>query len=310
MIFAPGGIGEITPRSDLAEEILIALEADDDGPLHDGDILVVTSKIISKLEGCFAPAEDKAELLLRETVRTVARRGRFAIVETRHGLVQAAAGIDGSNVSPALVLTLPVDPDASAARLHAELTRRTGRRLGVIISDTSGRAWRIGQTDHAIGLFGVRAVLRYRGMSDGYGNPLQVTAMAVADELAGAADLVKSKLGGRPVAVVRGLSDLVIDDAADPDPACDDATASVDETPTGARELLRPVHEDLFRLGTRESVIEAVAVAVGRADRAEHLLTLSAEEITDELAGGLEPAVADLVRTLIAHASRSSPDPL
>lgn len=322
MIFAPDGIGEITSQSDLAGEILAALAADDHGPLVDGDILVVTSKIISKLEGCVAPAEDKPAVLQRETVRTVARRGRFAIVETRHGLVQAAAGIDSSNVSPELILTLPIDPDASAVRLHRELADRTGRQLGVIISDTSGRAWRIGQTDHAIGLSGVRGVLRYRGATDAYGNPLQVTAMAVADELAGAADLVKSKLGARPIAVIRGLSDLVTDpdhrapaavDPAAPGLATLDLTTldppALDppDPPAGARELMRPVHEDLFRLGTRESVIEAVAVALGLADRTEDLFTLPAEEITAALTDSLDPTSAGLVRAMIEHACRTSP---
>ena len=296
MIFAPSGIGEVTTRTNLIAEILEVVDADDHGPLADGDILVITSKIISKLEGRTAPAEDKPRTLAEETVRTVARRGRFAIVETRHGLVQAAAGIDSSNIAPELILTLPVDPDASARRLHAELTRRTGVRLGVIISDTSGRAWRMGQTDHAIGLHGLRAMLRYQGMTDGYGNPLQVTAMAVADELAGAADLVKAKLGGRPVAVVRGLGPLVTDTTEDSGQAV-----------YGAAELLRPVEEDLFRLGTRESVIEAIATVTGRRDEVEQLFALPVDELVDTLADGLDPSAARLVRAMVEHACRTSP---
>lgn len=297
LIFAPSGIGEVSEQTDLTAEILAAVAADQHGPLVDGDILVVTSKIISKLEGRFADAVDKPAVLADETVRTVARRGRFAIVETRHGLVQAAAGIDASNVAIGTILTLPLDPDASARRLLDDLARRTGRRLGVIISDTSGRAWRTGQTDHAIGVAGVRPVLGYRGQFDPYGNPLQVTEMAVADELTGAADLAKQKLGGRPVAVIRGAAELL--------------EGTADQTngagPGRAADLQRPVAEDLFRLGTRESVIEAVAVAVGVGDRAEHLFALATAEVVGELTAGLDPSRAGLVTAMIERACDTAP---
>ncbi len=237
IIDAPDGIGEITPTSDLAAVIEQAVSAGATGPLVDGDILVVTSKIISKAEGRAVPVDRRTEALAEQTRRTVSRRGqRFAIVETPTGLVQAAAGIDNSNVDQGWILLLPVDPDASAARLRADLERRTGARLGVIISDTSGRAWRTGQTDHAIGLSGVAPLLSYAGQTDTYGNDLKVTSMAVADELAAAADLAKAKLRGRPVAVIRGLAELLADDGT-------------------VRPLLRTVGEDLFRLGVRERVI-------------------------------------------------------
>lgn len=288
-IFAPDGIGEITVDSDVAAEIIAAVDAHELGPLVDGDIMVVTSKIISKHEGRSVPAEEKPGLLVAETVRTVARRGaRFVIVETRQGLVQAAAGIDSSNVAPGTILALPVDPDASAGRLLGRLQALTGARLGVIISDTSGRAWRTGQTDHAIGLAGVRPLLSYEGQTDTYGNDLLVTSMAVADELAGAADLAKSKLRRRPVAVIRGTGQLLA---------------------AGGRsaELLRPVSEDLFRLGTREAVIEAVAVAVGRVGDVEDLFKIGGDELVAELTGDLPAHQAELFAVMLRHADGSAP---
>ena len=191
MIFAPGGIGEVAAGTDLATEILAAVDADPLGPLCDDDIVVVTSKIISKAEGRVELASRRDEMIISATKRTVARRGETRIVRTRDGLTIAAAGIDRSNLSPEFILLLPRDPDGSAAALHERLTAATGLRLGVIISDTAGRPWRIGQTDHAIGVSGVRALADYAGVRDGYGNELQVTVMAVADELAAAADLVK-----------------------------------------------------------------------------------------------------------------------
>lgn len=283
-IFAPDGIGEVTPDTDLAAVVADAVAADDAGPLRDGDIVVITSKVVSKHEGCVAPAEDKPAVLVAETARTVARRGRFAIVETRHGLVQAAAGIDNSNVEAGTILTLPRDPDASADVLRHRLGELTGARVGVIVSDTAGRVWRLGQTDHAIGISGVRPALSYSGQVDAYGNELHVTSMAVADELTGAADLVKAKLRDRPVAVIRGLPELLTDE------------------PARTRDLLRPVAEDLFRLGTREAVIEAVAVALGRGEQAEELFTLDRDELICRLTRGLDPARGQLVVAMLLHA--------
>jgi coenzyme F420-0:L-glutamate ligase / coenzyme F420-1:gamma-L-glutamate ligase len=245
-IFAPGDIGEVVTGTDLATAILAATEADPNGPLDDGDIVVVTSKIISKAEGRIEAASRRAELITSETQRTVARRGETRIVRTHSGLTLAAAGIDRSNLSAESILLLPRDPDASARALHQRLSAASGLRLGVIISDTAGRAWRIGQTDHAIGVSGVRVVEDYAGTRDGYGNELQVTAMAVADELAAAAELLKGKLRGRPVAVVRGLGHLVT------------------EAETSARELLRDSSKDLFGFGSHEAVLAAVLVAAGQ----------------------------------------------
>jgi 8-oxo-dGTP pyrophosphatase MutT (NUDIX family) len=177
-------------------------------------------------------------------VRVVARRGELKIVETRHGLVLAAAGVDASNVARNELALLPVDPDASADLLRESLRERLGVDVGVVITDTMGRAWRNGLTDAAIGVAGLTAVTDPRGHTDVYGNTLEVTRVAVADEVAAAGDLVKGKLGGIPVAVVRGLA---------PD-------GKLADDGHGAQELLRGAAEDLFRLGTAE------AFELGRAD--------------------------------------------
>lgn len=282
-LHAPDGIGEITPGTDLAAVIADACTGGDLGGLRDGDILVVTSKVISKLEGRTFPAEEKVALRRRESTRTVARKFGTAIVATHHGLVQAAAGIDASNVASGVILALPVDPDASAARLLVQLRELTGARLGVIISDTAGRAWRLGQTDHAIGCAGVRPLLSYAGSVDAYGNELRVTLTAIADEVAAASDLVKTKLAGRPVAVVRGLAEHVVD-AGDP-----------------ARAIARPVDEDLFSHGAREAVLAALLATVGASDRYEELVEIDeAEEVVAAL--GLDGAERDWASRLLATA--------
>jgi coenzyme F420-0:L-glutamate ligase / coenzyme F420-1:gamma-L-glutamate ligase len=226
------GLPEITPGTDLAA--LIADAAERTGGLRDGDILVVTSKVVSKTEGRVVHAS-REQAIEAETVRVVARRGEARIVETRHGLVLAAAGVDASNTAPGTVVLLPEDPDESARRLLKALRARPGAQVGVIITDTLGRAWRVGQTDTAIGAAGIRPVLDYRGSADTFGNPLEVTLAAVADEVAAAADLVKGKARHIPVAVVRGLADLV--------------TA---EDGPGAAALIRPSREDMFRFGAAE----------------------------------------------------------
>jgi coenzyme F420-0:L-glutamate ligase len=237
------GIGEIRPGDDLAAAI-----ADQAGWLADGDILVVTSKIVSKAEGRLIQAaadtdagreELRQQAIDAETVRVVARRGTLKIVETRHGLVLAAAGVDASNVDRSEIALLPLDPDASARRLRQAVYERTGRTVGVVISDSMGRPWRHGISDVAIGVAGLSAVVDERGATDRHGNTLAMTEVAVADELAAAADLVKGKLAGIPVAVVRG--------------------ASYPDDGRGSTTLLRGSGEDLFRLGTAE------ALALGRA---------------------------------------------
>ncbi len=222
------GIPEVTAGADLA-----ALIAGAASGLAEGDILVVTSKIVSKAEGRVARA-DREQAIDAESVRVVARRGPTRIVETRHGLVLAAAGVDASNTQPGTVVLLPEDPDGSARRLRKALMDRLGVRLGVLVTDTLGRPWRAGQTDAAIGAAGVAPLRDYRGTPDTFGVALEVSVAAVADELAGAADLVKGKAAGIPVAVIRGLADLVTE-ADGP----------------GAQALVRPAAEDMFRLRFR-----------------------------------------------------------
>lgn len=229
------GLPEIRPGDDLAR--LVAAHAQ----LRDGDIVVVTSKIVSKAEGRLVAGADREAAIDSETVRLVARRGPTRIVETRHGLVLAAAGVDASNVAPGTVALLPQDPDASARKLRAGLRAHLGVSVGVIISDTLGRPWRVGQVDAAIGIAGVRPVADLRGQQDAYGNPLSATMIAIADEIAAAAELAQGKLAGVPVAIVRGL-----------------ATATTDDDGPGGRALVRPAEEDLFRLGTAEAMQSAV----------------------------------------------------
>ncbi|GAA2158341.1 coenzyme F420-0:L-glutamate ligase [Kitasatospora kazusensis] len=231
------GLPEIGAGADLAELIAKA------GEFEDGDILLVTSKIVSKAEGRLLHATDREAAIDAETVRVVARRGPVRIVENRNGLVMAAAGVDASNTAPGTVLLLPEDPDASARALRARLRQLTGRRLAVVVTDTFGRPWRNGLTDVAIGAAGLSVLEDHRGRTDSHGNELAMTVTATADELAAAADLVKGKATGTPVAVVRGLPQLV-----------------TVEDGEGARPLVRPAAEDMFRLGTSEAVREAVTL--------------------------------------------------
>jgi coenzyme F420-0:L-glutamate ligase/coenzyme F420-1:gamma-L-glutamate ligase len=226
------GLPEVTAGADLAA--LIAAAAPD---LRDGDILVVTSKIVSKAEGRVA-AVPREQAIEAETARVVARRGATTIAQTRHGLVLAAAGVDESNTAPGTVVLLPEDPDESARRLRKTVAARTGRTVGVVITDTMGRPWRAGQTDNAIGAAGVLPVRDYRGEADTFGNILEVTVAAVADEIAASADLVKGKSAGVPVAVVRGLDGLV-----------------TEQDGPGARALIRPAEEDMFRFGSADVLL-------------------------------------------------------
>jgi coenzyme F420-0:L-glutamate ligase len=264
------GIPELRPGDDLAGLVAAAAPW-----LRDGDVVVVTSKAVSKVEGRLVavppdPAGREAArqaAIEAETVRVVASRGRTRIVETRLGLVVASAGVDASNVRGDELALLPVDPDASAAALRSELRAERGVDVAVVVSDTFGRPWRTGLVDVAIGVAGMQAVVDLRGAVDGHGNRLEMTEVALADEVAAAADLGKGKLTGVPAAVVRGLSP--VDDGR------------------GSRPLLRPAADDLFRLGTAE------AVEAGR--RAA-------------LAGGADPGPlhADAARVLAGYAD---PDP-
>ena len=233
------GLPEVRPGDDLAALIAAATE------LADGDVVVVTSKVVSKAEGRLVTVsgdreQERRRLVDEETVRVVARRGTTTIAETRHGLVLAAAGVDASNVQSDEVALLPLDPDASARRLRADLLRLTGRSIAVVISDTLGRPWRNGQTDCAIGVAGLAPIRDARGTTDSHGHLLEVTEIAVADQVAAAAELVKGKSDGVPVAVVRGLS--------------------YDDDGRGAAALVRPADMDWFRLGTMEAQQQAVAL--------------------------------------------------
>lgn len=245
------GIPEISAGDDLPRIVATAAAA---AGVRNGDILVVTSKIVSKAEGRIVAATDREAAIDAETVRVVAVAehpggGRTRIVENRQGLVLAAAGVDASNTPEGTVLLLPVDPDVSARGIRDAVAARTGARVGVIISDTLGRPWRNGQTDAAIGASGVRVLVPLRGTTDAQGRDLAVTAPAVGDEIAAAGDLVKGKADGLPVALVRGLGHLL-------DPGA-----------PGARDLQRASADDLFRLGTaeawREGYAAGTAVAAG-----------------------------------------------
>ncbi len=243
-VLAPDGVGEVGVGDDLAGLLLDALGGLG-AELSDGDVVLVTSKVVSKAEGRVL-AGDREDAVAAESVRVLAQRGPTAIVRTRHGLTLAAAGVDASNVPAGRVVLLPEDPDASAGLLRAALQHRSGRRVGVVVTDTAGRPWRLGQTDLAVGAAGVRVLEGFAGRRDVHGNELAVTEPAVADELAGAAELAQGKLGGRPFAVVRGRADLVLD--------------SDDDGP-GARALVRPEASDMFGWGAREAVLAAL---VGR----------------------------------------------
>ncbi|WP_297773587.1 coenzyme F420-0:L-glutamate ligase [Mycobacterium sp.] len=270
-ILPVAGLPEFRPGDDLGAAIAAAAPW-----LRDGDVVVVTSKAVSKCEGRLVPAPRDPEerdrlrrkLVDDEAVRVLARKGRTLITENRIGLVQAAAGVDGSNVGRDELALLPVDPDGSAATLRAGLRERLGVEVAVVITDTMGRAWRNGQTDAAVGAAGLAVLHGYSGAIDQHGNELLVTEVAVADEIAAAADLVKGKLTAMPVAVVRGLA--VSDDGST------------------ARHLVRPGTEDLFWLGTAE------AVDLGR--RQAQLLRRSVRRFS------AEPVPADLVEAAVAEA--------
>jgi coenzyme F420-0:L-glutamate ligase/coenzyme F420-1:gamma-L-glutamate ligase len=240
----------------------------------------VTSKIVSKAEGRLVevpvdgPERDQARaaVLESETARVVARRGPTTIVQTHHGFVMAAAGIDASNVDPAHLVLLPADPDESARRLRDDLAKR-GLEVGVIVSDTMGRAWRNGLTDVALGAAGIEPIRDHRGETDPYGNALEITQMAVIDELAAAGELVKGKIDQTPVAVVRGYPRSGLGDTGN---------ASV---------LLRDAASDMFGLGTAEARAEGLRQAALLPDGPE--AALPGLPVTPEAVDRAATAVAD-----------------
>ncbi|HLG68579.1 MAG TPA: coenzyme F420-0:L-glutamate ligase [Acidimicrobiales bacterium] len=236
VVLPVAGIGEVAPGDDLVALVCGALwPASPEGPaLRDADVLVVTQKVVSKAEGRLVAVDDdrpeaKAQLVEREAVRVLRRRGELLVTETSHGFVCANAGVDLSNVASGTAALLPVDPDRSARRVQAGLRRRLGVEVGVIVSDTFGRAWRRGVTDVAIGVAGVAGVVDLRGTTDALGRELVATEVCVADEIAGAAELVMGKDRNVPVAVVRGVDPRWL------------RPGSV------AAEIVRPPAEDLFR---------------------------------------------------------------
>jgi len=229
-----GGIGEVVPGTDLTELLMAALAQPDGPTLQDGDVLVVTQKIVSKAEGQLVSIADddpaaKVALVEQESVRILRRRGDLIISETKHGFICANAGIDLSNVDLGTAALLPEDSDRSARRIREGLKAKLGVEVGVIVSDTFGRTWRRGVTDVAIGCAGVAAVIDLRGTQDANGRELMATEVCVADELASAAELVMGKDRGIPAAIVRGVPPEWL------------RTASVQA------EIIRPPGEDLFR---------------------------------------------------------------
>lgn len=234
-LIALEGVGEVTAGADLAGVVLAH------SVLQDGDVVVITSKVVSKSLG-LATTREKTDVIADETDRVVAERGSTVIVRTHHGLTLAAAGVDASNIAAGAVLPLPPDPDGVAREIRATIRERSGVRVAVVVSDTAGRAWRIGQTDVAIGCAGLAPFESFAGRDDAYGNPLVVTSPAIADEVAGAAELATGKLGQRPISIVRGLDPRLL----------------LDEDGPGAAALIRDEPGDLFGLGARDAVLAAL----------------------------------------------------
>jgi len=226
------GVGEVAAGDDLVGHFLEALDRHGDTLLAN-DVVVVTSKVVSKAEGRVVPSDEsetaREALIEQESARVLRRRGPLRITETHHGFVNANAGIDYSNTDPGTAVLLPVDPDRSARRFRAELLRRRGVVVAVVITDTFGRTWRNGVTDVAIGVAGLRPILDLRGTPDGNGRTLEITEVAIVDELAGAANLVLGKASRTPFAMVRGLDEAYFGDGS--------VTESVVRAPQG----------DLFR---------------------------------------------------------------
>ena len=227
------GIGEVKPGDQLGDIVVEACATEPNGPLANGDVIVVTQKVVSKAEGRLVEvdpddATSHKHLVEEEAVRILRRRGDLLITETKHGFVCANSGVDLSNVERGYAALLPLDSDRSARRIRDIVRAKLDIEVGVIVSDTFGRPWRLGLTDVAIGVAGIAGVVDLRGTPDALGRTMQVTEVCVADELAGAAEMVMGKSAGIPVAVIRGVDPQWLRDSS-------------------IKEIVRPAREDLFR---------------------------------------------------------------
>jgi len=227
------GIGEVKPDDQVGDIVVDACREEPNGPLLDRDVVVVTQKIVSKAEGRLVAVDPNdptshKKLVEEEAVRVLRRRGELMITETKHGFICANSGVDLSNVERGYAALLPLDSDRSARRIRDIIRAKLGVEVGVIVSDTFGRPWRMGLTDVAIGVAGIAGVVDLRGTPDALGRTMQVTEVCVADQLAGAAEMVMGKSSGVPVAIVRGANAEWFREAS-------------------MKEIVRPAREDLFR---------------------------------------------------------------
>ena len=272
-VFAVPGVPRIDAGDDLASIICARTE------LRSGDVLAVTSKVVSKAEGRVREGE-RDVAVHAETDRVVAQRGATLIARTRTGLVLAAAGVDASNVDVGSLVLLPLDPDSSARALRERVATLAGVDVAVVVTDTAGRAWRVGQTDIAIGCAGLEPLTDYTGHQDPFGNVLQVTAPAIADEVAAAADLVKGKRGSTPVAVLRGAPLVVLPRG---------------EHGPGAAALVRTPGEDMFGLGSREAARAATLRSDPQALAAFPPQAVALDDLVDMASQRLDATTEDLV---------------